>query len=84
MCGSCLVSGLIIESALKNCGLTDKTKQRIRHQIITNLHNIRRDQLDVQGQKAIKDLQNDDEAIILSADKGRMTVCYEQIRLSGF
>ena len=63
-----------LESALKNSGLTDETKEHIRHKITTNLHNKRPVKLDTEEQKAIKDLQDDDEIIILPADKGRMTV----------
>ncbi|CAB4018442.1 integrase recombinase xerD homolog [Paramuricea clavata] len=62
-----------LESALKNSGLTDETKEHIR-QITTNLHNKRPVKLDIEEQKAIKDLQDNDEIIILTAEKGRMTV----------
>ena len=49
----------------------DETKEHIRHQITTNKRPVK---LDNDEQKAIKDLQNDNEIIILPADKGRMTV----------
>ena len=48
--------------------------EHIRHQITTNLHNKRPVKLDTEEQKAIKDLQDNDDIIILPADKGRMTV----------
>ena len=63
-----------LESTLKNTEIPDETKQHIRHQIATNLNNKRPVKLDKTEQKAIKDLQNDNEIIILPADKGRMTV----------
>ena len=63
-----------LESALKNSGLTDETKEHIRHQITTNLYNKRPVKLDTEEQKSIKDLQDNDEIIILPADKGRMAV----------
>ena len=59
---------------LVNTKLPDETKEHIRHQITTNLHNKRPVKPDNDEQKAIKDLQNDNEIIILPADKGRMTV----------
>jgi hypothetical protein len=58
-----------LESALKNSGLTDKTKEHIRHKITTNLHNKRPVKLDTEEQRAIKDLQDDDEMIILPVTK---------------
>ena len=72
-----------LESALKNTELPDETKEHIRHQIISNLHNKRPVKIDNDEQNAIKDLQNDNEIIILPADKGRMHDCcdHEQIRL---
>ncbi|XP_028408809.1 uncharacterized protein LOC114531389 [Dendronephthya gigantea] len=63
-----------LESALKSTSLPDETKEHIRHQITTNLLNKRPVSLDTDEQKAIKDLQDDKEIIILPADKGRMTV----------
>ena len=63
-----------LESALKNTEIPDETKQHIRHQIATNLNNKRPVKLDKEEQKTIKDLQNDNEIIILPADKGRMIV----------
>ncbi|CAB4038373.1 Hypothetical predicted protein [Paramuricea clavata] len=71
-----------LESALKNSGLTDETKEHIRHQITTNLHNKRPVKLDTEEQKAIKDLQSNDEIIILPADKGRMTVIMNKLIIS--
>ena len=62
-----------LELALKSTG-TDETKEHIRHQITTNLCNKRPVKLNNEEQKAIKDLQNDDEIIVLPADKGRMPV----------
>ncbi len=45
-----------LESALKNTELLDETKEHIRHQKTTNLHNKRPVKLDNDEQKAIKDL----------------------------
>ena len=44
------------------------------YQITTNLHNKRPVKLDTEEKKAIKDLQDNAEIIILPADKGRTTV----------
>ena len=65
-----------LESALKSTGIPDENKEYIRHQIITNLRKKRpvNSTMKYDEQKAIKDLQNDDEIIALPADKGRMTV----------
>ena len=63
-----------LESTLKNTGLTDETKEHIRHQITANLHKKRPVKLDTEEKKTIKDLQDNAEIIILPADKEQMTV----------
>ena len=64
-----------LESALKNTRLPEESREHIRHQITNNLlHKTHTVKLTKEEQKAIKDLQNDDDIIILPADKGRMTV----------
>ena len=67
-----------LESALKNTGLPDEAKEHIRDPCMEihrmEIHNKRPVKLDNDEQEAIKDLQNDNEIIILPADKGRMTV----------
>ena len=65
-----------LESALKSTGIPYETKEYIRHQIITSLRNKRpvNSTMKYEEQKAMKDLQNDDEIVALPADKGRMTV----------
>ncbi len=63
-----------LESILKNDKLTEETRENIRHQITTNLLHKQSTDLTKQERNAIKDLKNDDDIIILPADKGRMTV----------
>jgi hypothetical protein len=64
-----------LESALKDTELTDNAKNNIRHQVTTNLlHSKHPIDLTKQERQALKDLNNDDDIIILPADKGRVTV----------
>ncbi len=54
--------------------IPEETRENIRHQITTNLLHKQSTDLTKQERNAIKDLKNDDDIIILPADKGRMTV----------
>ncbi|CAB4012008.1 Hypothetical predicted protein [Paramuricea clavata] len=68
-----------LESALKGTELTDDAKNNIRHQVTTNLlHSKHPVDLTKQERKALKDLKNDDDVIILPADKGCMTVVMDK------
>ena len=66
-----------LESALKGTELTEDAKNNIRHQVTTNLLHSKHP-VDLTKQEALKDLKNDDDVIILPADKGRMTVVMDK------
>ena len=68
-----------LESALKGTELTDDAKNNIRHQVTTNLlHSKHPVDLTKQEHEALKDLNNDDDVIILPAGKGGMTVVMDK------
>ena len=64
-----------LEATLKTNNLTEDTKNDIRHQVTNNLlHRRQSVDLNKEEMQAVKDLQKDDDIVILSADKGRVTV----------
>ncbi|CAB4003864.1 Hypothetical predicted protein, partial [Paramuricea clavata] len=69
-----------LESALKGTELTDDAKNNVCHQVTTNLlHSKHPVDLTKQEREALKDIKNDEDVIILPADKGRMTVVMDKL-----
>ncbi|XP_046854189.1 uncharacterized protein LOC124447327 [Xenia sp. Carnegie-2017] len=67
-----------LESSLKLTNLNDEIKEDIRHKVTTNLCLKRPVTLNNEEQKAIRNLRNDEDIVILPADKGRKTVIMDK------
>ncbi|XP_046855882.1 uncharacterized protein LOC124448981 [Xenia sp. Carnegie-2017] len=67
-----------LESTLKFTNLSDEIKEDIRHKVTTNLCLKRPVTLNNEEQKAIRNLRNNEDIVILPADKGRKTVIMDK------
>ncbi|XP_072406260.1 uncharacterized protein [Chiloscyllium punctatum] len=68
-----------LEYTLRNNGLTEKTQQTVRQSIVPLITRKRQTHnLNTKEREALKSLRNDKNIIILTTDKGRMTVILDK------
>ncbi|CAH8576438.1 unnamed protein product [Schistosoma mattheei] len=68
-----------LESSLKTSGISEETQQEIRQTIVPITQQVKENnQLTPQEQKALKELRNRKDIVIIPADKGRTTVIMDK------